>query len=412
MQGQLATRVSQTAEEGLLAIVTDELAWAVQMAQVGKRTGVRTIIRSFEELSELAADVVIIDGRRLAQLRAVERAIAASDLAVVCVLPEPSREARLAWVRAGVRSVVDSATYVDEVAALATSIASRRARCHGAITFGGWTLHARERSLSNGVDAVTLTPAEDRIVRFLLAQNGAWVESARLSAYVMSRSCADSTLSVYISRLRKKLGGHIESSRGRGYRLVKGETRSSAPAAHDSALAFQLVAALGADDVAVPVDEAALRSILGLRRTLILAAAAAALQCMDRDERIRACDALLARLRDACATPAQFFELEMEIFRVLAERAGRPVLPSLIAQTRVFWARAAWYRALHAQTTLLAFAAYEDANRILRAENLQTCLRGLDARLCRLDREILRVHSRTLVIAGGMREPAPLCQRA
>jgi hypothetical protein len=84
---------------------------------------------------------------------------------------------------------------------------------------------ARQRAFI-GDDAIILSPTEYRILATLAAQPGRYVATAALARVLWGPGGDPRAVRVFVERLRRKLGDsathprHIQSARGRGYRLL------------------------------------------------------------------------------------------------------------------------------------------------------------------------------------------------
>ncbi|WP_432283720.1 response regulator transcription factor [Aminobacter sp. BA135] len=131
---------------------------------------------------------------------------------------------RISGLNAGADDYLVKPFHLDELSARIHAVARRYgSNDQPRVEVGPWKIAIAERTITDGERCIDLTGREWAVLERLLHRQGAVVSKPQIedALYELGAEVESNTVEVYVSRLRKKLGGELVATvRGVGYRIA------------------------------------------------------------------------------------------------------------------------------------------------------------------------------------------------
>lgn len=179
-------------------------------------------LRAVSPYELMLLDLGLPDGRGIDLLREMRRG---GDKAAVLILSARDQiAARIEGLNAGADDYLVKPFDLAELSARVAAVARRYAsQPNPERSFGNLVIDTANRRIALGGAAVALTAREWAVLERLMRTPGAVVAKSGIeeALYSFGAEVESNTVEVYVSRLRKKLGGgHITTVRGLGYQMT------------------------------------------------------------------------------------------------------------------------------------------------------------------------------------------------
>ncbi|PLU11726.1 DNA-binding response regulator [Sinorhizobium medicae] len=169
-------------------------------------------------------DVLLPDGNGIDYLREISKGAVSRLVIIVIMTCRDQTSQKVEALDAGADDYMVKPFDLDELSARIRAVARRRAGYTAPIcTLGPLTINVAEKHLERDGQRVNLTRREWAVFEYLFHWLGKTVSKTKIedALYNLGSEIESNTVEVYISRLRKKIGGgRILTGRGFGYRLV------------------------------------------------------------------------------------------------------------------------------------------------------------------------------------------------
>lgn len=215
-----------------LLLVEDNVALVDELTPLFKRQGYAVdwladgrdaAVRGHDEPYDIAVLDLGLPGRSGLEVLAEWRG-SGLDFPVLILTARDSWAERIEGLRAGADDYLAKPFHPDE---LLLRLQALLRRSHGAgnqpgLVAGGLTLDEASQCVSRGGDAIELTGAEFKLLRYFMLNPGKLLPRGQLVEHLYAGDAErdSNVLEVHINRLRRKLGrAVIETRRGQGYRF-------------------------------------------------------------------------------------------------------------------------------------------------------------------------------------------------
>ncbi|MEO8241941.1 MAG: response regulator transcription factor [bacterium] len=204
--------------------VRDHIAAAGHAVDWARDLATARDLRAVSGYELLLLDLGLPDGSGIDLLREMRRA---GDKAAVLILSARDQIAqRIEGLNAGADDYLVKPFDLEELSARVAAVARRYAsEPNSERTIGGLTIDTANRRIALDGETLALSAREWAVLERLLRTVGAVVSKSEIeeALYAFGAEVESNTVEVYVSRLRKKLGGGaITTIRGLGYKMNGG----------------------------------------------------------------------------------------------------------------------------------------------------------------------------------------------
>ncbi len=206
--------------------VRDHIAAAGHAVDWARDLATARDLRAVSGYELVLLDLGLPDGRGIDLLREMRRA---GDIAAVLILSARDQIAqRIEGLNAGADDYLVKPFDLDELSARVAAVARRYAsQPNPERIIGGLAVDTANRRISLNGEALTLSAREWAVLERLMRTVGAIVSKGEIeeALYAFGAEVESNTVEVYVSRLRKKLGGGVITTvRGLGYQMTDSES--------------------------------------------------------------------------------------------------------------------------------------------------------------------------------------------